>query len=108
MAQRIIKSADDHIIDYQKMRAKHSMDKRQFDNWLKEKERLEDYRDIRDDFMSQVYNSGVKFETIHELGGPTVQTLTRWMNKLVDKPQFGKMVSTARICGIEHIRISKR
>lgn len=105
---RIIKTAEEHIATYQKERAKRGMDKRQFDNWLKEKARLEDYRDIRDDFMSQIRNTGISFEKISELGGPSIQTLHRWDQKLVDRPQFGKMVSAARICGIEYIRISKR
>ena len=105
---RVIKTAEEHIESYQKHRARKNLDKRQFNNWLKERERLEDYRDIRDDFMSQIKNTNVSFQTIEDLGGPTTQTLRKWDMKMVDKPSLGKMVSAARICGIDYIRISKR
>jgi hypothetical protein len=105
---RVIKTAEQHIADQVNLDKRRTMEKRQFDNWLKERECLEDYRDIRDDFMSQVRNTNMSFETIHELGGPHIGTLRRWDLKLTDKPQFGKMVSVARICGITSITITKR
>lgn len=89
---RRIKEAHEHIADI-KRKQEHDAD------YLRRQRELEDYQDLRDDVVSYLRNSGVKYDTIHERCGPTPQTLLNWENKTVSKPQLGKMRAALRIIG---------
>lgn len=66
----------------------------------KQKE-LEDCRDLRDDVISAVKNSGLSYEVIHSRCGPTPGTLSNWAEKRVDSPRMGKMRAALRVIGMD-------
>lgn len=69
---------------------------------------LEDCRDLRDDVISAVKNSGVSYEVIHSRCGPHPSTLANWAEKRVDMPRMGKVRSTLRAIGMDIVIGSKR
>lgn len=62
---------------------------------------LENCRDLRDDVMSAVKNSGMSYEVIHSRFGPHPSTLTNWAEKKVDMPRMGKLRATLRAIGMD-------
>jgi len=91
--------------DIKKAEDKRAAERREFE---RERAKLEDYRDLRDDLMSAVKNSGMSYEDIHGRCGPHPHTLENWAEKRVDQPRLGKMRSTARIIGLELAWVEKR
>lgn len=69
---------------------------------------LEDCRDLRDDVMSAVRNSGVSYEIIHSRCGPHPSTLSNWAEKRVDMPRMGKVRATLRAIGMDIMIGAKR
>ena len=82
--------------DIKTAEAKRQAERREFE---RERAKLEDYRDLRDDVVSMVKNSGLSYEDIHARCGPHPKTLEHWADKTVDMPRLGKLRSTLRILG---------
>jgi len=91
-----IKTAAEVISVIDTLAAQRAKEKREF---AQKRAELEFFEDLRDDVVAIARNSGLSFGEIHARGGPTVGTLTKWMDKEVHRPWLGKMRSTLRICG---------
>ena len=90
------KTAEEHQRDIRDAQTRQAKERREF---LQKQKELEYYEDLRDDTISIAKNSGLSFAEIHARGGPTVTTLTKWLDKEVSRPWTGKLRSTLRICG---------
>jgi ribosome-binding protein aMBF1 (putative translation factor) len=93
-----IQTADYHIKKIDQRQRQVQRERRQF---LDAQKRLEDYRDLRDDVVSVIRNSGLSYEDIHAKCGPHPSTLVKWETKQVDAPRLGKMRAVLRICGAD-------
>ena len=53
-----------------------------------QRERLEKLEDLRDDCIALFRNSGLTQKQIHEQGGPTPSTITKWLYKETFFPRY--------------------
>lgn len=60
-----------------------------------------DLEDLRDDTVAVVLNSKHTFKDIQELGGPTKQTLSKWLYKETKFPRLDTVRSILKICGYD-------
>lgn len=65
------------------------------------REPLTDLEDIRDDCVAVVINSGQSFKRVHENGGPTPQTISKWLHKETMFPQLATVRAMLNACGHE-------
>lgn len=62
--------------------------------------------DIRDDCIAIFLNSGMTYEQVHANGGPTHNTITRWLYKETRFPQFATIRSFLKACGADLVPMS--
>lgn len=98
MAQRKIKTAEEHVADITRLKSRAAREKTEF---RRKQEIAERYEYLRDELMSIIKNSGVSDEMIHARCGPTPQTLENWRQKKVGQPRAGKMNAAGRAVGVE-------
>lgn len=55
--------------------------------------------DIRDDCIAVFLNSGMTQQQVHEAGGPTPNTISKWLYKETRFPQFVTIRSLLKACG---------
>ena len=60
-----------------------------------------DLEDLRDDTIAVVLNSGLSFRQVQEAGGPTSQTLSKWLYKETKFPRLDTVRSILQVCGHE-------
>jgi len=65
------------------------------------REPLTSLEDIRDDCIAVVLNSGQSFQKVHERGGPTPQTIGKWLYKETMFPQLATVRAMLNACGHE-------
>lgn len=75
-------------------------DKRKEDK-RRERQPIIDLEDMRDDTIAVVLNSGMTFKRVHEAGGPTAQTLSKWLYKETRFPRLDTIRATLVVCGYE-------
>lgn len=63
-----------------------------------QREPIAELEDIRDDCVAVVMNSGMSFKRIHERGGPTAQTTSKWLYKETRFPQFATIRAMLNAC----------
>lgn len=91
-----MKTAEEHVADITRAVRVAAHDKAEF---LKKRDQLEFYGDLRDDVISLIKNSGLSFTEIHARCGPVPVTLSKWLDKEVKQPRLEKMQSVLRILG---------
>lgn len=64
--------------------------------------------DIRDDCIAIFLNSGMTYEEVHANGGPTHNTITRWLYKETRFPQFATIRTFLKACGSDLVVVSER
>ena len=73
------------------------------DAYLREKSRLENCQDLRDDICAIVLKAGNSLDEtllrIHEHSGPHPHTIRKWLSKETNSPQLGKIRATLEILG---------
>lgn len=62
--------------------------------------------DIRDDCIAIFLNTGMTYEEVHAKGGPTHNTITRWLYKETRFPQFATIRSFLKACGADLVAVS--
>lgn len=62
------------------------------------REPLTSLEDLRDDCIAVVINSGQSFKRVHEKGGPTAQTTSRWLYKETMFPQLATVRAMLNAC----------
>ena len=65
------------------------------------REPLTSLEDLRDDCVAVVLNSGNSFKRVHEKGGPTPQTISKWLYKETMFPQLATVRAILNACGHE-------
>lgn len=65
------------------------------------REPLTSLEDIRDDCVAVVINSGQSFKRVHENGGPTPQTTSKWLHRETMFPQLATVRAMLNACGHE-------
>jgi len=65
------------------------------------REPLSDLEDLRDDCVAVVLNSGNNFKQVHEKGGPTPTTISKWLYKETMFPQLATVRAMLNACGHE-------
>lgn len=55
--------------------------------------------DLRDDCIALFINSGLTQKQLHERGGPTPQTTSKWLYKETQFPRYSTIESFAYACG---------
>ena len=65
------------------------------------REPLTDLEDLRDDCVAVVINSGQSFKRVHERGGPTPQTISKWLYKETMFPQLATVRAMLNACDHE-------
>lgn len=71
------------------------------DTSKKTEARVVDLEDLRDDTIAVVLNSGYSFERVHREGGPTAQTLRKWLYRETRYPRLDSVRSTLQACGYD-------
>lgn len=64
--------------------------------------------DIRDDCIAIFLNSGMTYEEVHANGGPTHNTITRWLYKETRFPQFATIRTFLKACGSDLVVVSAK
>lgn len=54
--------------------------------------------DLRDDTIAVAINSGQTFKSIHERGGPTPQTIAKWLYRETKFPQLATVRAILQAC----------
>jgi hypothetical protein len=65
------------------------------------REPLTDLEDLRDDCVAVVLNSGHSFKRVHERGGPTPQTISKWLYRETMFPQLATVRAMLKACDHE-------
>lgn len=65
------------------------------------REPLTSLEDLRDDCIAVVINSGMSFKRVHEKGGPTPQTTSRWLYRETQFPQLATVRAMLKACDHE-------
>ena len=65
------------------------------------REPLTDLEDLRDDCVAVVLNSGHSFKGVHERGGPTPQTISKWLYRETMFPQLATVRAMLKACDHE-------
>lgn len=65
------------------------------------REPLTSLEDLRDDCIAVVINSGQSFKRVHEQGGPTPQTTSKWLYRQTQFPQLATVRAMLNACGHE-------
>ena len=60
-----------------------------------------DLEDLRDDTIAVVLNSGLTFQQIEDQGGPTRNTISKWLYKETKFPRLDTARSILQICGFD-------
>lgn len=63
------------------------------------REPIASLEDLRDDCVAVVLNSGLSFVGVHDRGGPTPQTTSRWLYKETMFPQLATIRAMLNACG---------
>lgn len=63
------------------------------------RERDDHLEDLRDDCIAVALNSKLSFQEIHARGGPTTQTISKWLYKETQFPRLGTVRSILKACG---------
>lgn len=69
-------------------------------SWKKH-EPLAELEDLRDDCIAIVINSKMTFKQVHEEGGPTPKTTSRWLYRETKFPQLATIRAMLNACGHE-------
>jgi hypothetical protein len=64
-----------------------------------QREQLEALEDMRDDCIALFVNSGLRQKDIHERGGPTPGTISKWLYKETFFPRYSTIDSFLRAMG---------
>jgi len=64
-----------------------------------QREQLEALEDMRDDCIALFLNSGLRQKDIHERGGPTPSTISKWLYKETFFPRYSTIDSFLRAMG---------
>lgn len=62
--------------------------------------------DIRDDCIAIFLNTNMTQEEVHQNGGPTPTTISRWLYKETRFPQFATVRSLLKACGADLVAVS--
>lgn len=65
------------------------------------REPLTSLEDLRDDCVAVVMNSGQSFKRVHEKGGPTPQTISKWLYRETQFPQLATVRAMLKACDHE-------
>lgn len=65
------------------------------------REPLTSLEDLRDDCIAVVINSGQSFKRVHERGGPTPQTTSKWLYRETQFPQLATVRAMLKACDHE-------
>lgn len=65
------------------------------------REPIASLEDLRDDCVAVVINSGQSFKRVHENGGPTPQTTSKWLHRETQFPQLATVRAMLNACGHE-------
>lgn len=63
------------------------------------REPISDLEDIRDDCVALFLNSELSFEQVHANGGPTGQTVSKWLHKETMFPRLDTVRAMIKACG---------
>lgn len=67
-----------------------------------------DLEDIRDDTIAVVLNSGKTFKQVQEDGGPTAQTLSKWLYKDTRFPHLDTIRSALQACDYDFVVLPRQ
>lgn len=62
------------------------------------REPITSLEDLRDDCVAVVLNSGQSFKRVHEKGGPTPQTTSKWLYRETRFPQLATIRAMLNAC----------
>lgn len=62
------------------------------------REPIAQLEDLRDDCIAIVINSGRSFKNVHERGGPTPQTVSKWLYRETKFPQLATVRAILNAC----------
>lgn len=62
------------------------------------REPIAQLEDLRDDCIAIVMNSGMTFKQVHERGGPTSQTTSKWLYRETKFPQLATIRAILNAC----------
>ena len=68
---------------------------------------LVDLEDLRDDSIAVMINSGQSLKRVHELGGPTPQTISKWLYRETRFPQLATVRALLNACDHDLTVVSK-
>lgn len=71
------------------------------------REPLADLEDLRDDSIGIALETRMTFKDIHERGGPTSQTIAKWLYRETRFPQLATVRALLRACDYD-LAITKR
>lgn len=64
--------------------------------------------DLRDDCVAIFLNSGMTQQQVHEAGGPTPQTISKWLYKETRFPQLPSVRALLKACGGDLVAVSAK
>lgn len=68
---------------------------------------LVDLEDLRDDSIAVMLNSGQTLKRVHERGGPTPQTISKWLYRETRFPQLATVRALLNACDHDLVVMSK-
>lgn len=68
---------------------------------------LVDLEDLRDDSIAVMINSGQSLKRVHERGGPTPQTISKWLYRETRFPQLATVRALLNACDHDLTVVSK-
>lgn len=68
---------------------------------------LVDLEDLRDDSIAVMINSGQTLKRVHERGGPTPQTISKWLYRETRFPQLATVRALLNACDHDLTVVSK-
>jgi hypothetical protein len=72
------------------------------------REPITDLEDLRDDCIALYRNSGLSFSQVHANGGPTPQTVSKWLYKETHFPRLDTMRALTKAVGGEMIIVGSK
>ncbi len=70
---------------------------------IKAREPRTDLEDLRDDTIAVVLNSRMTFRQVQEKGGPTQQTISKWLYRETKFPRLDTIRATLQACDYDFV-----
>lgn len=72
------------------------------------REPIAELEDLRDDCIALFLNSGLNFQQVHDQGGPTPQTVSKWLHKETQFPRLDTMRALCKAIGGDMVIVGAR